>query len=371
MESSKHTCKRCNTNESALSVRSEPLCQDCFTTYVTGKAVKRIASCTRHPLSEQSQTAFLLPVSLGLSSVSLLHILTGHLEYQKKKSGRLGYQIHVLYVDCSAVLGEECHFELFKQLKHRYPTHIYSAIPLSNIFDLEIALNTQQQEEDATREPRDEKLIQLLNALSSPTSRADVTRILLIRLITQFAKAKSLDAILWGDSTTRMAERVLSESAKGRGYSLPWQVTDGETPYGIPFFYPLRDVFKKELIDFAKMATPPLEPIIDQRSLSKTPAPTILRNSSIDVLMKQYFESAEDQYPSIVSNVVRTSTRLQPASIGIQRCNLCTLPVTIDQLGISSWEGIQEVEVNVLDCELGLCYGCSRDIPAEAVALLP
>jgi cytoplasmic tRNA 2-thiolation protein 2 len=86
--------------------------------------------------------------------------------------------------------------------------------------------------------------------------------------------------------------------------------------------------------------------------------------------MKQYFESVEESYPSIVSNVVRTSSRLQPQAVGIARCRLCTLPVTKDQLGIEGWEGNQDGE-RVLEDKYGLCYGCSRTMTPEAAALLP
>jgi len=165
-----------------------------------------------------------------------------------------------------------------------------------------------------------------------------------------------------------MAERVLSESAKGRGYSLPWQVTDGDTPYGVAFYFPLREVFKRELVQYIMLSG--LESLMKDSASSKAPSPASLRNSSIDLLMKQYFESAEEQYPSIVSNVVRTSTRLNIGLVGVQRCKLCTLPVTTSQLGIDSWEGIQETETKS-DEELGLCYGCSRSVPSNAVAFLP
>jgi cytoplasmic tRNA 2-thiolation protein 2 len=86
--------------------------------------------------------------------------------------------------------------------------------------------------------------------------------------------------------------------------------------------------------------------------------------------MKQYFESVEESYPSIVSNVVRTSSRLQPLAVGVARCKLCTLPVTKDQLGIDGWEGNQDGEEDLAN-NYGLCYGCSRTMTPESASLLP
>jgi cytoplasmic tRNA 2-thiolation protein 2 len=114
-----------------------------------------------------------------------------------------------------------------------------------------------------------------------------------------------------------------------------------------------------------------MEHFISSYSDMKAQAPASLRNSTIDILMKQYFDSAEEQYPSIVSNVVRTSGRLHAGLIGAQRCKLCILPVTKDQLGIEGWEGIQEVESRRIESKLELCYGCSRSVPVEALSLLP
>lgn len=372
MDPSAQKCRRCTMRQASLIVRSEPLCRDCFTTYVTTKVVKRMAAFFRMDSSSEQQKTFLLPVSLGISSVSLLHVLTHHLEFQRGRAGRTKYRLHVLYVD-SSESSVESNVHLFEALKRQYSEHSYSIVPLSIIFENDKMHEFSNDEESSLDLSSVQKLHRLLNLLASSTSKADVLHTFLIRVIVQFAKSHSIDGILWGDCTTRMAERVLSESAKGRGYSLPWQVTDGDTPYGISFFYPLKDIFKKELYEFIKLTDPPLESFTTDSNSSdlKTQAPASLRNSTIDILMKQYFESAEEQYPSIVSNVVRTSGRLHPGIIGMQRCKLCTLPVTKDQLGIEGWEGIQEIEVSKTDGELGLCYGCSRSVPAEAISLLP
>jgi cytoplasmic tRNA 2-thiolation protein 2 len=204
------------------------------------------------------------------------------------------------------------------------------------------------------------------------TATADIIHIFLIRLIVLFAKSNSIDGILWGHTTTRLAEKILSETAKGRGFGIPWQVTDGDTPFGIPFYYPLRDVFKKELYEFVKMTDPPIQSRIASLDADTAPRPANLKHSSIDVLMKDYFESAEDQYPSIVSNVVRTSSRLHPSVVGIQRCKLCALPITKELLGIDGWKGIQEFKPQESRSEVSsLCYGCARNLSPEAVLLLP
>lgn len=195
--------------------------------------------------------------------------------------------------------------------------------------------------------------------------------VLLTRAVVRFAKAQNLDGILWGDSTTKLAEKILAESSKGRGFSLPWQVTDGETSYGMNFYFPVRDILKKELLEFIKLLDTPLTHLVAKDAFVPAQAPVSSKNTTIDLLMKQYFESVEESYPSIVSNVVRTSTKLQPSSVGIRRCKLCTFPVTEEQLGIDHWKGIQDAESTTSTRSAQLCYGCSRTIPETAIPFLP
>lgn len=344
-------------------VRLDPLCADCFNAYITTKMVKRMAtSVFRRDTTRDEQETFLLPVSMGVSSVSLVQLLSSYQKHGKERTGKIQFNLHILHVSPESLIDDQ-KAKLFGALKQRFPEHEYTTIPLSSVLG-------HTNEGSAQNGTDNDPLHTLLNAIPSTTSRADILQILLVRTIAQFAKSQSIDLVLWADSTTRMAERVLSESAKGRGYSLPWQVTDGDTPYGVSFYFPLREVLKRELVQYVKLSEPPLGSLVEDSASSKAPAPASLRNSSIDLLMKQYFESAEEQYPSIVSNVVRTSTRLNVGIIGVRRCKLCTLPVTSSQLGIDSWAGIQETEAKS-DKKLGLCYGCSRSVPAEAVPFLP
>jgi cytoplasmic tRNA 2-thiolation protein 2 len=329
-----------------------------------------MASLLRIDAPSDEPRSFLVPISMGVSSVSLLHILSDYLNYKRSRSaGRTRYRLHALHVE----MPEETNVStasLYEKLRERYPEHRYSTLSLSDIFDYHASQsNGHQNSEQPTKV---DKLRLLLREVPSMTARADIIHTLLVRLVVLFAKVNSIDGILWAHTTTRLAEKILSETAKGRGFGLPWQVTDGESPYGIPFYYPLREVFKKELFEFVKMTDPPIEPLGASKDTEAMPRPADLKHSSIDILMRDYFESVEEQYPSIVSNVVRTSSRLNPSIVGIQRCKLCTFPITKELLGIDGWRGIQEFNPRESSSEVsGLCYGCARNLPPEAVPLLP
>lgn len=324
----------------------------------------------RHASPDQ-QRKILLPISLGVSSVCLLHILNHHLNTQKTKTGRTGFTLHVLYVDKSNLENTAAHPESLNKVRERYPDHEYSAVPLEDVFrsDLEDSFLSDILHQDTSNQDvsPSERLATLMNSLTSATARADVISTLTIRLIVAHAKSIGCEGVLWGDSTTRLGERTLSETAKGRGFSLPWQIADGESPFGITFNYPLRDVLKKELVAYSKIIEPPLEDLILNPSASASQAPVSSKNTTIDDLMKQYFESVEENFPSIVSNVVRTSGKLEiPAgAVSEPRCGLCNNPVPSGRFGVHGWGGDQEDSLAGSANDIGhrLCYGCTRSIP--------
>lgn len=313
------------------------------------------------------QRLLLLPVSFGPSSVSLLHILNEHLESQKRRTGRTGYDIRIVCVDTSTIEATSQDPQpRLGPLKMRYPSWEYSIIDISEVGSLPDFKTLYQEILQET--PHDgSNLEQLLASLPSASSRADMIAMLRSRLLIHFAKQHGCECILWGDSTTRLAERVLSETAKGRGFAVPWAVSDGPTPHGINYHFPMRDILKQEIVAFTDLVEPSLTPLIEQ---AKTEVVATAKNTSIDQLMAQYFESVEENYPSIVANVVRTTARLNaPSDQDGQKCKLCQMPMDAGALGSDAWEGYQEHRIeNEQDRtkdNTGLCYGCARTMPPE------
>lgn len=116
-------------------------------------------------------------------------------------------------------------------------------VNIEDIYDFrnvarEVELDHGVDEEKGGSDTFDKKevLMHLLSSLPSTTSRMDILSILRTRLIVEIAKKEGCAAVLWGDSTTRLAQKTLAETAKGRGFSIPWQTADGDSPFGM---YPL------------------------------------------------------------------------------------------------------------------------------------
>jgi cytoplasmic tRNA 2-thiolation protein 2 len=282
---------------------------------------------------------------------------------------RAAYELTVVHIDLHVDAADRMDsFDLLEKYKARFPRHTYSSLGLEEALllgDIDWkALSMPEHTTNGQQKPRRELLQQLLDSTPSATSRTDIITTLLTRLLVDVAKRNGCESILFGDSTTRLAEKTLTETAKGRGFSLPWQVSDGMSPYGIGFNYPLRDLLKKELLTFSSLQTPLTDLIIFQESSSHISASSKL--TTVDDLMAQYFESVEENYPSIVANVVRTSSKLQPLTGDeTTACGLCGLPVAEGTDGIFGWGGDQNSDIRPAR-KAGnhdvLCYGCSRSI---------
>jgi cytoplasmic tRNA 2-thiolation protein 2 len=238
-------------------------------------------------------------------------------------------------------------------LKQRYPSHCFTNISLEDCSSYGV-------EFEALLGNKGDRLQDIVSSIASATSRADFIEIARRRLVVAFAKKHACDGILFGDSTTRLAERTLSETAKGRGIAIPWLTADGSSD-GINCIYPMRDLLRKELTAYVGMTTPLLASLILG---SSTRTPSSSKDTTVDGLMSQFFESVEANYPSIVANVVRTSGRLVAPSVpeDEQLCSICGQPVFTgswggDQQSVTS---SQSIDSNGSQNGRAKCYGCAR-----------
>lgn len=392
-------CARCQQSNVSIIVRNERLCQyvhrrrslirqfwltpyrDCFVKYVVTKVNKRLESNKLRAAFKDAPKSLLLPVSFGPSSIALLHILDQQLQYHKTHTGRYPFQIHVLFVDMSAALQVTEYTGLWRSLRERFPSHSYAVTQLEDVFDLENidaleAAPSHELRADHTAISKQIRLEVFLAGLPSATSRADMVGILRCRLIKALAEENNCDSIVYGDSTTRLAERTLTETAKGRGGALPWLIADGQSLRGVKIVYPMRDLLRKEIAAYTAMTHPPLTPLI----LEVKPETTALasaKDTTLEELMGQYFASVERNYPSIVANVVRTSGRLaapptDPAEGRL--CQVCRLPLAEGTEGLH-WMGEQEGPDKPIPSDKSAdvalsCYGCARSMSTPCLPIV-
>ena len=328
--------------------------RECFTKYVATKVLKRLEANKIRGGFKEPQKTLLLPVSFGASSITLLHVLDQQLQNRAQQGRHAGYNLHVLFVDQSTILEQVDVRATMELLNQRYPAHRYTTISLEDCFDYGLEFK-------GLSDSGEDNLQHMISSMPSATSKVDFIDIARRRLIIAFAKKFGNDSILFGDSTTRIAEKTLSETAKGRGVALPWLTADGFTE-GIHCIFPMRDLLRKEIAAYASMVSPSLTPLISEVSRQVSASS---KDTTIDGLMSQYFESVEQNYPSIVANVVRTSGRLNPPAT-LEACRSCS--ICGDGISTDSWGGEQQdsaissqlVHSNGQKTALALCYGCAR-----------
>lgn len=383
------SCARCQVSKAALMVRAEHLCvyvlpsfcsrpfadnpvRECFIKYVATKVLKRVEVNKIRVNFKDPPKTLLLALSFGISSISMLQILDKQLYNHLQRSGRASYKLHVLYVDQSPIIEQLDYQKAMEIIKERFPSHEYSSVCLDDVFDYNVTFDEilfapgALENQDTILQNRD-RFKNLLSHLPSATSRYDIANILKLRLIKAYAEQHGCGGILYGDSTTRLAERTLAETAKGRGFSVPFLINDGLSTNGIKTSFPMRDLLKKELTTYANVISPPLTPLtLSARDPARHPVSS--KDTTIDDLMSQYFESVEQNYPSIVANVIRTSSKLvvSSSSPSSPLCIICNLP-TEDRP--QKWGGDQESSTSSFeDNETNLrnnatmCYGCARSV---------
>ncbi|RKF57848.1 Cytoplasmic tRNA 2-thiolation protein 2 [Erysiphe neolycopersici] len=310
----------------------------------------------------QAPKKLLLPLSYGPCSSSLLQILDNHLQGQYDRMKRVAYELVVVHIDLYVTASDrEFSARKLEQFKSRFPRHQFISFGLEESLRLEeigwasLGIARLSESESPT-----EKLRQYLTSVKSPTDRADIISILLTRLLVHIGKKNNCSSILFGDSTTKLAEKTLTETAKGRGISLPWQICDGTSAHGIGFNYPMRDLLKKEIVTFC-LLTSSLESLIifDQiASVSANP-----KSITINDLMLQYFQSTEENYPSIVANVVRTVSKLSVAADKTKiSCGVCGFPSISNEIFSKQSHQASDIILSTdkSDLEKTICHGCLK-----------
>ncbi|KAI1448302.1 hypothetical protein F5Y02DRAFT_303755 [Annulohypoxylon stygium] len=429
-------CNRCKEQEGTIELRvAEVVCKNCFAYYVSSKAIKRLEALQREtsaprssgggPRGQRRPQRYLVGLSCGPSSTALLHVLTENVRQQRargQKTARFEY-IAVHVVDDTLSLSspgpdsvEE--FSYVSAYRERFPDANLLSVPLSSALALKsvdwtaLPSPSPSPDPDSPLSPA-QQLSSIFALLPSATSRADIRRLLVRHILVATAARRNCDALLLGHSTTSLAELTLSETAKGRGFSLPFLVNDGVVPVPsrldideidippntntntntnastndeshpftpvqapisttLPIYSPLRELFRKELLTYLSYTSPPLTSLLppsETNPNASNGAVVSHRDLSIDDVLSRYFSTVEESYPSVVANVVRTTGKLSRADGTPNEkttCGLCG--AGLDEQGDERWRGEIGPDFGEADGASDgqgksmLCYGCERSV---------
>lgn len=277
-----------------------------------------------------------------------------------------------MHVDTSLSGGSSSAKTLVKKFQEEYPALEIRNVPLERVLEVRTVdwatLPVGGKDQDPTT-----RLKTLFENLPSISSKSDVLRHLIRHLLVYLAQEGDYSAVLLGHTTTTLAALTLSEVANGRGFSVPYHVDDGDyptttydplTPGSVlakstfPIFYPLREIFSGEASTYITL-TPSLTTLISDTSLESA-AVVSHKDLAISEVMARYFSSVEGPYAGIVTNVVRTTGKLERAApvADAAACGLCG--ITLDKRGDETWAG--ELGEQAGEGSQRLCYGCKRSV---------
>ncbi|KAH8427173.1 uncharacterized protein LDX57_004888 [Aspergillus melleus] len=354
-------CLDCREVESTLTLRKRRVCIDCYKRVVGYKVFRRTEKYRlRRDLPKTGEYKILVPLSYGLSSSVLLHLLHDQVRVQRSKSHPPpGFDLHVLIIDPSTISpSQPAHDEGFELAQKLFPLCTFTRIPFHDIFEHVPDMQQTMAQFAGTKFTDNpslshkERLDAFRSSIESATSKADVDGALRNRLIVAIAKEVGAKTILWGDSDTTLAAKTLANVAKGRGSSLTWQVSDGMSPSGLEFNFALRDLFTVELRNYASFFPELSRMILPDEPPSEN---TLTKNLSIDELMMRYVQTQGEKYPGVMLNVTRTANKLQSSQGPAQKsqCTFC---------GSSIWEA-EDRPTSVEGQTPGFCYACARSRP--------
>ncbi|GIL85207.1 hypothetical protein Vretimale_10781 [Volvox reticuliferus] len=163
----------------------------------------------------------------------------------------------------------------------------------------------EMNKNDAERQEREARLRALLQSVPDPTGREDLLRHLRNRLLAAVAAQLGVNKVLRGDTATVLAARVISETAKGRGYALPGEVQlldVREVQRGQPaVLQPMREVTMKEAVFFCRLRG--LQPV-------QLPYTEASSRRSINALATSFVDGLQVNLPSTLFTILRTAAAL-------------------------------------------------------------
>ncbi|XP_017715255.1 PREDICTED: cytoplasmic tRNA 2-thiolation protein 2 isoform X9 [Rhinopithecus bieti] len=161
-------------------------------------------------------------------------------------------------------------------------------------------------------------------------------------LILHMARAHGYSKVMTGDSCTRLAIKLMTNLALGRGAFLAWDTGFSDERHGdVVVVRPMRDHTLKEVAFYNRLFSVPsvFTPAVDTKAPEK---------ASIHRLMEAFILRLQTQFPSTVSTVYRTSEKLvkaprdgPAASDSSPCCLLCMCALDVDAADSATAFGAQ------------------------------
>ena len=225
-------------------------------------------------------------------------------------------------------------------------------------------------------------------------SRGEARSILLNMMLTMYALENNYDIILYCDTATKIASKVLALTSQGRGFSLPWECGSLLKRNGIPPTHclviiidsdiyvarPLKELSDTEIAAYLNILND--RPLTTENTSTPNNTDTtteIKPATTIDEMMRHYISGLETSFPSIVATTGHTAEKLDFPEIQDGdggKCVVCLMPrqkdnvkkwlddITVTQAApleeerTAQEETVEGVGEEGEDVTGEVCYGC-------------
>lgn len=276
--------------------------------FIQTRVVKRLEAFRVYHASRDSCRKLLLSLSCDFSSVYLLYFLHTYRSSQFQRTGRAGFNLAIFSLLPACSIDRRRFQERLEIIRSQFPQYEYACGTEDAISECGSLIENSNVSVAAALDIEARKQLKTPN-MSSWTDFTCQKRM----KVGKQAAALGCEAILWGDTSTRLAEIVMSEIAKGHGRDVSAVTSEGYEFEGIRFFYPLRDVMRKDVVALTSLIGHPIPSMSLAYSNDDDTNHRVSNGNDdlkIDKLMHNYFKDLERRFPSIVDNVVCTSSKL-------------------------------------------------------------
>ncbi|XP_067256340.1 cytoplasmic tRNA 2-thiolation protein 2 isoform X1 [Chanodichthys erythropterus] len=334
-------CMKCKEGTAVLIIRvSDAFCRSCFKEYFIHKFRAMLGK--NRVIFPQEKV--LLAVSGGAASCSMLAQVQEGLSRDAPK--KLRFMPGIIYVDDGGACGRssEERQRSVDQLKSIFTEtgFPYFIVPLEQVFSLPTSVLvpgtsdpdssnpsykqavdqyikekqklTEEEAASAVAQLRIEESVcspehklaleRLFSSLNTLTAKEDMLQTLRQHLILHIARENGYSKVMMGDSCSRLAVKLLSNIALGRGAALASDTGFSDPRYGdVVIVRPMRDYSSKEIAAYSRMFHVPSVFIsgLDTKTHDK---------ASIQRLTESFVTNLQADFPSTVSTIYRTSEKL-------------------------------------------------------------
>eukprot|EP00842_Homolaphlyctis_polyrhiza_P003183 jgi/Hompol1/3866/HPOL_003397-RA len=327
-------CIKCKLAKPQVLLKQARFCNPCFLDSFVSRFRTNILKA-----AVPDGTRLMVALSGGPSSRALLHVLADFCRIDPSNPHRhIKFpDFRVCYVDQSAVLGNNDSVQSIVDLCQQYGCEL-DIVPLEALFETQtmaILETTDWLDKRAAMLISEQRTAENLNRTAAikrifddahtTSSKEDLLNILTMHLLLQTSTKRECGALLLGDSANLIAVRVIANTSKGRGLSLPSDISDTDWFPGVHVLRPLRDALPKEIGIYNHLLH--LDSIVHPTLTTMMPAKT-----SIDRLTEEFIYGLDQEFPATVTTVIRTAFKIKTEFSNRRICSMCEGP--FDELDV-------------------------------------